>query len=55
MAAKNAFIDPISSTLKCHGYVESNDDGDIKIPVADDFNLEPGKWKYQNSEWIPVA
>jgi hypothetical protein len=49
---KNAFLDPVSRTLKAHGFIESNAPGDITIEVPDDFGLEPGKWQHDGADWV---
>jgi hypothetical protein len=52
---KNAFIDPTTGVLKAVGYVEANGAGDIKIPVATNFNLKPGEWKWDGKNWTAVT
>jgi hypothetical protein len=49
---KKAFIDPVTRILKCHGFVDSNEPGDIAIEVQDDFGLEPGKWRHDGADWV---
>lgn len=49
---KRAFIDQATRILKCHGFVDSNEPGDIAIDVPDDFGLEPGKWRHDGSNWV---
>jgi hypothetical protein len=51
---KNSFRDPITGILKAYGYTESNAPGDIKQPEADDFDLWPGKWKWENDKWVEI-
>lgn len=52
MAGRNSFYSPTTGILKCHGFVESNEFGDIKVPVSDDFTLEPGKWRWDGTQWV---
>lgn len=47
---KNAFIDT-NGVLTSWGYAESNND-DVLIEVPDDFDKEPGKWKYEKKIWV---
>lgn len=37
-----AFYDPATGVLKAHGFVETNEPGDIRVGVPDDFGLKPG-------------
>lgn len=47
---KNAFLDA-NSVLTSHGYAESNNK-DTPLEVPDDFDLQPGKWRYDDGEWV---
>lgn len=47
-----AFIDPVTKVLKCHGFVSSNQPGDVVVPVPDDFSLTPGLWQWNGTEWV---
>ncbi|WP_198084984.1 hypothetical protein [Variovorax sp. E3] len=47
---KNAFIDA-NGVLTSHGYAESNND-DTMVEVPDDFDKEPGKWKFSGAHWV---
>lgn len=38
---RKAFLDPTTSRLKCHGFIESNDPGDIVMDVPENFSLDP--------------
>lgn len=49
-----SFRDPITGILKCCGYVETNDPTDIVQEESEDFNLYPGKWRWDGTKWIPV-
>lgn len=50
---KNAFIDPVTSVLKTQGFVQTNDPGDIVIPVPEDFNLNPRDgWKWNGTQFV---
>ena len=51
---RNAFIDPATGTLKAVGYVEMNGPGEIKIPVAGDFSLKPGEWRWDGKTWAAL-
>ena len=53
-AGRNAFLDS-AGVLKTHGFVEENAPGDVKIPVADDFALAPGRWRRVGEGWEPVT
>lgn len=50
---KHAFLDS-NNVLKTWGYVESNNPGDVRIAVPEDFDKEPGKWSYANGDWQPI-
>lgn len=50
---RNAFINT-SGVLTSHGYAESNNDDQLVV-VADDFDKEPGKWKYAGNKWVAYA
>lgn len=47
----NSFRDSKTNILKAWGCMDSNQDGDICQPEADDFNLEPGKWQLVDGAW----
>jgi hypothetical protein len=51
---RNAFLDPVTRVLKAHGFVNSNDPGDIVIPVDDDFDLTPLAWMHNGVDWVQV-
>lgn len=55
MPGRNAFFDPATGYLTCHGFVESNAPGELKIPVPDDFSLQPYRWKWDGADWIAAA
>lgn len=50
--SRNAFLDPVTQVLKCHGFVESNEAGDIKMMVSTDFMLKPGEWRWDGAQWV---
>lgn len=50
--ARFAFIDAVTGALKSHGFCKTNELNDLVINVADDFFLEPGKWKWDGKQWI---
>ncbi|OGO36712.1 MAG: hypothetical protein A2W35_17935 [Chloroflexi bacterium RBG_16_57_11] len=58
--AKSAFVDSATGVLKCWGFVESNEPGDTRIPVPEDFALDPrAGWQWDGFTWqkysIPVV
>ena len=50
--ARNSFRDPVTGVLKAHGFVQTNAPGDIAQPEADDFNLQPGLWQWNGTQWV---
>jgi hypothetical protein len=53
--ARRAFIDPQTGRLKAHGYVASNEPGDVALDVPDDFALDPGRWRWDGTQWVPFT
>ena len=51
--SKNAFVDPVTGVLTCWGFVETNSPGEIKVPVSEDFALEPGNYRWDGATFIP--
>ncbi|MGH7853943.1 MAG: hypothetical protein ACREP3_10910 [Candidatus Binatia bacterium] len=51
---RNAFIDPTTGVLKAVGYVKVNGPGEIKVPVAEDFSLKPGEWRWDGKTWAAM-
>lgn len=49
---KKSFRDPVTNVLKAHGYMSTNAVGDLMRDEPDDFNLEPGKWKWDGVAWV---
>jgi|GEM_PF-1959440 len=49
---RKAFIDPVTRRLKCHGFMVANEPDDIIIDVPDDFDLAPGEWRREGTEWV---
>lgn len=47
---KNAFIDA-NGVLVAWGFIEENND-DTLVEVGEDFDLEPGKWRWDGAAWI---
>lgn len=47
---RNAFVGA-GGNLKAHGFVQVNDPDDMLIEVAEDFDLEPGKWRWDGADW----
>lgn len=52
---KNAFFDPVTMILKCHGFVDANEPGDVVVNVHDDFSLLPGEARLINGSIEPVS
>lgn len=48
---RKAFLHPVTGVLKCHGYVKTNEPGDVAMPVDDDFSLEPFKHRWNGNSW----
>lgn len=48
---KHAFCDPITGVLKCHGYVDGNDLGDLVLEVDEGFDLTPRRWRWTGTAW----
>ena len=51
--SKRAFVDA-SGLLTAWGYAETNN-ADAPIEVADDFELVPGGWRWDGTQWSAVA
>ena len=51
MAQFYAFVDPSTNILKTVGTVLTNQDGDIRVEVQEDFSYKPGFAKYENGQW----
>mgnify|MGYP001567217710 CR=1 FL=1 len=49
---RKAFIDPVTNVLKTHGFVLTNEVGDIAINVPDDFALKPREWKWDGVQFV---
>lgn len=49
---RHSFRDPVTHVLKAHGFVQANDLGDLRQVEADTFVLEPGKWRWNGSQWL---
>ena len=52
MARRRSFRDPITNVLKCHGFVLTNQPGDLARDESDDFALEPGRWQWNGAQWV---
>ena len=50
-AERRAFVDASTGVLKAHGFVDRNEPGDLAVPVADDFTLGPGRWRWTGTGW----
>lgn len=53
MARRHAFYHPITGILKCVGWVQSNEIGDIRVLVDETFDLLPGEWRWNGVAWEP--
>jgi hypothetical protein len=53
--ARRAFIDPQTGVLKAHGYVATNEAGDVALDVPDDFDRAPGRWRWDGTQWVAVT
>lgn len=51
-ATRKAFLDA-NGALKCHGFVDRNEDGDMAIDVPDDFRGEPYSLRWNGAEFEP--
>lgn len=51
-AQRHAFLDA-AGVLMAHGFVETNEPGQTRLAVAEEFNLEPGRWRWTGSAWVP--
>jgi hypothetical protein len=49
-----AFYDPVTKELKAHGFVETNNPGDVRVDVPDDFNEKPRLVAWDGSKWVPI-
>lgn len=49
---RNSFRDPVTNVLKAHGFVATNSPGDLARKESDDFNLEPGLWRFDGVSWV---
>lgn len=57
---KYAFVDNDTKVLQAWGYMATNcrllqPQCDQRIEVVWDFDLEPGKWRYDNGTWVPYS
>ncbi len=49
---RRAFINPSTGVLKAHGHVATNDPGDVALSVEEDFDLQPGLWRWDGNGWL---
>ncbi|MGH9970330.1 MAG: hypothetical protein ACREBG_21415 [Pyrinomonadaceae bacterium] len=56
MGQKFSYRDPVTHRLKCWGYVERNDPGDIQQAEAADFNLDllQRAWRWDGTQWVEI-
>ena len=47
-----SFHDAVTGVLKAHGFVEANAPGDVRQEVLDNFDLEPGRWRWDGAAWV---
>lgn len=52
MPGRHSFRDPFSGALIAHGFVETNAPGDLKQAETDAFALEPGRWRWDGTQWV---
>lgn len=54
--ARQAFFDAMTYILKAHGFMATNEPGDIVIGVPDDFDKEPGsEWRWDGGSGVRPA
>lgn len=53
MAKHLSFRDPVTNVLKAHGFVNRNASNDLVQDEADDFALQPGRWQWTGTTWVP--
>ena len=56
-AQRYAFCDPGTGMLKTHGFVDSNEDGDFRVEVDEDFAEVPRTVAYDKKKktWVEYA
>lgn len=55
MTEKRSFRDPATGVLKAWGFIIQNVPGDLAQPESEDFALEPGKWRWNGTAWVPFT
>lgn len=53
--ARHSFRDPLTGVLSAHGFVLTNNPSDVRQVESDDFNLDPGKWRWDGAQWVPFV
>lgn len=49
---RKAFLDPATKRLKAHGFVETNEPGDLVMDVTENFALNPSDgWQWDGAKW----
>ena len=50
---RRAFLDPTTARLKAHGFVQSNEPGDVILDISEEFNLNPQDgWKWDGTKFV---
>jgi hypothetical protein len=52
---RRSFRDAATGVLKAHGFVARNEAADIAQEEPDDFSLEPGRWRWDGTQWVPFT
>jgi hypothetical protein len=52
---KTSFRDPETGVLQAQGYMDFNEDGDIAQEEWEEFDLQPGKVKWDGGEWTAAV
>ena len=52
LPAHHSFRDPVTQVLQAHGFLDSNRAGDLQQAEEQNFDLEPGRWRWDGSAWV---
>lgn len=52
MAQRKSFRDPVTGVLKAHGFIEEAAPGDVARDEAEEFDLMPGLWRWDDEAWV---